>query len=148
MRLLGNVIWFIFGGIELGLTWLVVGLIAFISIIGIPWGRACFTLANFAFFPFGRELIAREELNQESDIGTGILGSLGNIVWLIVAGWWLALIQLLMGIVFCITIIGIPFGIQWFKLARASLFPVGQSVVSKELSALSRRVNADSADPK
>jgi uncharacterized membrane protein YccF (DUF307 family) len=142
MALLGNVIWFIFGGIIGGLLWTLVGAVAFVTVIGIPWGRACFMMANFSFFPFGRDVIKRKDLTGQGDIGTGGLGTLGNIVWFILAGWWLALLHVLAGIAVCCTIIGIPFGIQHFKLAGAALFPVGKTVVDKHVAAEARKLNA------
>lgn len=133
MRLLGNVLWFIFGGFVMGLAWWLVGLLAFVSIIGIPWGRACFVIGSFSFFPFGKEAISRDELTQEHDIGTGALGVIGNVIWFIVAGLWLAIGHLMAALCCFITIIGIPFGIQHLKLAGIALFPIGKTVVSKEV---------------
>jgi len=142
MALIGNIIWFIFGGIIAGIAWAIVGAIAFITIIGAPWGRACFMLANFSFFPFGREVISRKELSHKDDIGTSSWGILGNIIWCILAGWWLALLHVIAGIVCFITIIGIPFGIQHFKLAGAALLPIGKIVVDKHLAQEARKSNA------
>ncbi len=118
----------------MGLVWFLYGILAFVSILGIPWGRSCFMLANFSVFPFGRTIINRKLLNQKDDLGTGLLGFFGNIIWLIFGGWVLALGHLSLGLMFCITIIGIPFGFQHFKLAVASLLPVGNAVVSNELA--------------
>ncbi len=84
MSTLGNIIWFVFGGVFLGIAWCLYGVICFVSIIGIPWGRACFTMANFCFFPFGREAVRREYLTGKKDIGTGVLGTIGNIIWCII----------------------------------------------------------------
>jgi uncharacterized membrane protein YccF (DUF307 family) len=143
MALIGNVIWFVFGGLVMGLLWAVVGLIAFITVIGIPWGKACFMLANFSFFPFGREVINRKDLTGQDDVGTGKWGMVGNIVWFLLAGWELALGHVISGLLTCITIIGIPFGIQHFKLAGAALFPVGKTVVDKHLAAAAQAKNAE-----
>ncbi len=142
MRAIGNFLWFIFGGVFMGLLWWLVGLIAFISIVGIPWGRACMVIGNFTFFPFGREAISRKELTQEDDLGTGTLGLLGNIVWFLLAGVWLALGHVLSAVAFFFTIIGIPFGIQHLKLAGIALAPVGKTIVSKEVAAAARAHNA------
>jgi uncharacterized membrane protein YccF (DUF307 family) len=90
MRTIGNIIWLLFGGLVMGLFWWLVGLIAFVTIVGIPWGRACFVIGEFSFFPFGREAISRAELDQYN-VGTGVLGVLGNIIWFVFAGLWLAL---------------------------------------------------------
>lgn len=143
MRLLGNIIWFIFGGLFMGLLWWFYGLIAFISIIGIPWGRACFTFGNFMFWPFGREAVDRRELTGQDDIGTGTLGLIGNIIWLLVAGIWLALCHLTSALILVVTIIGIPFAIQHVKLAVMALMPIGKTVVSKDVAEAARRRHAE-----
>jgi uncharacterized membrane protein YccF (DUF307 family) len=142
MALLLNILWLIFGGLELGLSWLIASLIMFVSIVGIPWGRAAFNIAVYTFFPFGNEAISRYELTGEEDIGTGPLGFIGNIIWFIFAGIWLALAHFLIGIVCFITIIGIPFGIVHFKLLRISLAPIGMAVVPKEVAEEARRRRA------
>jgi len=131
LRLIGNILWFVLGGFLMGLAWTFVGVIAFVSIIGIPWGRACFMIAGFTFWPFGREAVNREVAGRPPDIGTGPLGVIGNIIWLLVAGWWLALGHLISAVLDFITIIGIPFGVQHVKLAGASLFPIGLTVVER-----------------
>ena len=143
MALIGNFIWFIFGGLFMGLGWAIIGAIAFITIFGIPWGRSCFMLATFSFFPFGKEVISRKELTGASDIGTGKWGLVGNSIWFILAGWPLAVAHIFFGVLTCCTIIGIPFGIQHFKLAGAALFPVGKTVVDKHLAAAARKENAE-----
>jgi uncharacterized membrane protein YccF (DUF307 family) len=132
MRLIGNILWFIFGGFAMGLAWWIFGLIAFITIIGIPWGRACFMLGRFAFWPFGYEAVNRRIINKRDDIGTGCLGAVGNIIWFIFAGIWLAIGHVTLALAFFVTIIGIPFGIQHVKLAVSSLFPIGQTVVHRD----------------
>jgi uncharacterized membrane protein YccF (DUF307 family) len=142
MKSIGNLLWFILGGFIMGLSWWFVGVIAFITVVGIPWGRACFVIGNFSFFPFGKEAISRNELTQKNDIGTGGLGLLGNIIWFIFAGLWLALGHVGSAILCFITIIGIPFGIQHLKLAGIALFPIGKTIVTKEVAALARANNA------
>jgi len=129
LRLLGNVLWFLLGGLWMGLAWWLVGLVAFASIVGIPWGRACFVIGGFTFWPFGREAVSRRQLTGEEDLGTGPLGVAGNIVWLVLFGWWLALGHVASGVLDLITIVGIPFGVQHLKLAGLSLFPIGLKVV-------------------
>lgn len=138
MRTLGNIIWFLFGGIIMGLMWWFFGLLAFISIIGIPWGRACFVMGNFSFFPFGKEAISRDELFNEMDIGTSPLGAIGNVIWFLFAGIWLAIGHICSAVACFITIIGIPFAIQHLKLAVISLAPIGKTVVTKEEAAVAR----------
>jgi len=97
---------------------------------------------GFCFFPFGQEAIDREELTGRADLGTGALGSIANIIWFILAGWWLALGHLVSAIANAVTIIGIPFAIQHLKLAGCAIAPVGKTVVSKEVAAEARRRNA------
>lgn len=143
MRAIGNLIWFIFGGIIMGIAWCFFGLLAFISIVGVPWGRSCFVIAGFSFFPFGKEAIARDELTLSEDIGTGGLGMVGNIIWFIFAGFWLALGHVFSAIACFVTIIGIPFALQHLKLAGISISPIGKTVVTKEVAAAARNANAE-----
>ncbi|EKG0036362.1 YccF domain-containing protein [Vibrio cholerae] len=138
LRTLGNIIWFLCGGIVMGLAWWLVGVLAFISIIGIPWGRACFVIGNFSFWPFGYEAISRDELTDQTDIGTSGFGVLGNIIWFILAGFWLAVGHILSAVACFITIIGIPFALQHLKLAVISLAPIGKTVVPIEEAACAR----------
>ena len=145
MRAIGNFIWFIFGGILMGLAWWLVGLLAFLSIVGIPWGKACFVIGQFTFFPFGQEAISRKELQQKDDIGTGGLGMLGNVVWFVFAGVWLAIGHLFSAALCLITIIGIPFGIQHLKLAGIALAPIGKTIVSTEVAVAARKANAEAS---
>jgi uncharacterized membrane protein YccF (DUF307 family) len=127
--LLGNIIWFICGGLAMGLAWWLAGLLAFISIVGIPWGRACFVIGSFSFFPFGKEIVPRNQVTGRADVGTGSLGVLGNVLWFIFAGWWLALGHLLSAFACFVTIIGIPFGWQHLKLAGLALAPIGKTIM-------------------
>ncbi|ELI5731401.1 YccF domain-containing protein [Vibrio fluvialis] len=138
MRTIGNIIWFLLGGVMMGLAWWFFGLLAFISIVGIPWGRACFVIGNFSFFPFGQEAIGRDELTGKEDIGTGGFGVIGNVIWFLLAGVWLAIGHLLSAVACFITIIGIPFALQHLKLAVISLAPIGQTIASKEEAARAR----------
>lgn len=127
----------------MGLLWWVFGILAYISIIGIPWGKSCFVIGQFTFFPFGKEAISRKELNQKDDIGTGALGVLGNVIWCIFAGLWLAISHLVFAFLYFITVIGIPFGIQHVKLAGVSLFPIGKKIVPKQVAAAARKANVE-----
>lgn len=142
MSVIGNFIWFIFGGIWMGLAWYISGLVMAITIIGIPWAKSAFIMGTFAFFPFGKEAINRKELTGKKDIGTGGLGVLGNIIWFLLCGWWLALGHVVSGILCFVTIIGIPFSLQHFKLAGISLAPIGKKIVTKELAREAKTVNA------
>lgn len=145
MSTLGNVLWFILGGALMGLGWWLVGLLAFVSIVGIPWGKACFVIGQFAFFPFGKEAVNREDLSGRSDIGTGAFGLLGNIVWFLLAGVWLAIGHMLSAAACFVTIIGIPFAVQHFKLALIALAPIGKTIVDKNLAAAVRGEQAQDA---
>ena len=108
---------------------LIAAVIMAITIIGIPWARAAFNIAAYTLLPFGQRAVPRELVTGRHDAGTGLLGVLGNIIWFVLAGWWLAIGHLAIGIAQCLTIIGIPFGLQHIKLAIIALAPVGKSVV-------------------
>lgn len=129
MRLIGNLLWLIFGGLWMALGWFLAGLICFITIIGIPWGRACFVIGQLALLPFGNEVVDRRIVTQQTDIGTGVPGVIGNVLWFVFAGWWLALGHLCSALLCFVTIIGIPFGLQHLKLAGLALAPIGKTVV-------------------
>ena len=145
MGAIGNFLWFILGGVFMGLGWWLAGLLAFVSIVGIPWGRACFVIGKFTFFPFGKEAIDREDLSGKGDVGMGFLGVLGNVVWFVLAGWWLAIGHVMAAVACFVTIIGIPFGIQHLKLAGIALAPIGKTIVDKDVAAAARgsRAQAD-----
>ena len=119
MKVIGNILWFVFGGLWLGIGWAVAGLLCCITIIGIPAGKQCFKIARLAFLPFGKEI------KSSGGVGSLIL----NVIWILLLGWELALEAAVLGAVFCITIIGIPFGKQCFKLARLALMPFGAEIV-------------------
>ena len=114
----------------MGLSWWILGALAYLTIVGIPWGKACFVIGEFTFFPFGKEAVSRRELLHKDDIGTGTLGLIGNIIWFIFAGMWLAIGHILSALVCFSTIIGIPFGIQHLKLAGIAIAPIGKTIVS------------------
>ncbi len=145
MRTIGNFLWFILGGFFMGLGWWLLGGLAFITIAGIPWGRACFVIGQFTFFPFGKEAVSRKTLLNKDDIGTGGFGLLGNVIWFIFAGIWLAIGHLVSALACFITIIGIPFGIQHLKLAGIALAPIGMTIVPKEVAAAAHKQEAEAA---
>ncbi|MGA7538771.1 MAG: YccF domain-containing protein [Steroidobacteraceae bacterium] len=124
MRLLGNIIWLVFGGFEAGLAWWVAGLLAAITIIGIPFAIAAFRIGTFTFWPFGRDIVDRPEPQDRR-----LLILLGNILWIVLGGIWLALGHLVFALLLAITVIGIPFALQHLKLARLSLMPYGKEIV-------------------
>ncbi len=129
LRFLLNVLWFVLGGFVMGLGWWLAGLVAAISIIGLPWARACFVIGQFSFWPFGYEAVSRRELTGRLDFGTGPLGLVGNVIWFLLAGWWLAIGHLSSALACFVSIIGIPFGLQHVKLALIALAPIGMQVV-------------------
>ena len=131
LRLIFNIAWFVLGGFVMGLTWWLAGILCFISIIGIPFSRACFVIGEMTFWPFGQEQISRRHLTGRDDLGTGALGMVGNVIWFLLFGIWLAIGHLAHALACFVTIIGIPFGIQHLKLALLSLTPIGQTVVAK-----------------
>jgi uncharacterized membrane protein YccF (DUF307 family) len=143
MRAIANFLWFVLGGFLCGLLWWVFGVVALLTIVGIPWAKACFVIGQFSFLPFGREAIGRVELGRPADIGTSAFGTLGNIVWFVLAGVWLALAHVLIAIVDVLLIIGIPFAIQHLKLAGIALAPIGKAIVHIEVADAARRANAD-----
>ncbi|MFR5635635.1 MAG: YccF domain-containing protein [Mediterraneibacter faecis] len=118
MGYLGNILWFICGGLLSGLSWGLAGCLWCISIVGIPVGLQCFKFASLSFFPFGKDV----------NYGGGAGSLLLNIIWLLVSGIPLALEHAVMGIIMCVTIIGIPFGLQHFKIAQLALMPFGATV--------------------
>jgi uncharacterized membrane protein YccF (DUF307 family) len=121
VRTIGNIIWFILSGLWLAIGYALAALVMFILIITIPFGVASLRIAAFCLWPFGRVIVRR------GDAGAG--STIGNVIWIILAGWWLALAHLVSGIALCITIIGIPLGLANFKLIPVSLTPFGREIV-------------------
>ncbi len=131
MNLLLNIVWIIFGGLEMAVGWLIAAFFFAISIVGLPWARAAFNMAEFHLWPFGRTIVDREDVTGREDLGTGGLGVLGNIIWFVLAGWWLALGHLFFAALLTVTVIGIPFAWQHVKLAGMAVAPIGKMVVAK-----------------
>lgn len=127
--LLLNVLWILFGGLWMALGWWVAAIIMAITIIGLPWARAAFNIGFYAFLPFGQTAISRDVYTGRDDVGTGALGTIGNIIWFVLAGWWLALAHLITAVGLAITIIGIPFAWAHLKLAGIALWPIGKMIV-------------------
>jgi len=122
MRLIGNILWLVLAGLWLAAGYAVGGALLCLTIIGIPFGIQAFKLAGFVIWPFGRTVVRSPE-------GGGVLQVIFNVLWLIVAGWEIFLVSITAGILLCVTIIGIPFGIQAFKLAGLALWPFGRTIV-------------------
>jgi uncharacterized membrane protein YccF (DUF307 family) len=125
MSLLLNVLWIVFGGLYMAAAWLMAALIMVVTIVGIPWARAALTMALYTFLPFGQTVVDRK-----TGVGSGPLGLLGNLIWLLLAGWWLALGHLITAFLLALTIIGLPFAWAHLKLAGLALWPIGKDVVS------------------
>ena len=123
--LLLNLLWIVCGGLYMAVGWLIAALIMVVTIIGIPWARAAVTMALYTLLPFGNTVVERP-----GSIGAGPLGFIGNLIWLVLAGWWLALGHLITAVLLAVTIIGIPFAWAHLKLAGLALWPVGKDVVS------------------
>ncbi len=121
MRAILNVIWLVLAGVWLAIAYVIAGLICFVLIITIPFGIASFRMANYALWPFGRTVVRRRD--------AGVASVIGNVIWLLVAGIWLAIGHIVTGIALCITIIGIPLGIASFKMVPISLLPLGSEIV-------------------
>ena len=133
IRTILNILWLVISGLWSAIGYAIAGCVMFILfflIITIPFGIASFRLAGYALWPFGRTVV------RDPDAGLG--STLANVVWFIFAGWWLALGQAISGVLLCITIIGIPFGIANFKLARLSINPLGKQVVPLEYADIAR----------
>ena len=121
MKTLGNLLWLIFGGLAIAIEYLVASLALFITVIGIPFGLQTLKLVSLAIWPFGKTVVQKQQ-------NSGCLNTLMNVLWIFIGGIWICLTHLLFGILFCITIIGIPFGKQHFKLASIALTPFGKEV--------------------
>jgi uncharacterized membrane protein YccF (DUF307 family) len=137
--LLLNLLWIAFGGLWMAVGWAIAGVIMAITIIGLPWARAAFNIAIYTLLPFGQKAVSRAEHTGSDDLGTGALGFIGNIIWFVLAGWWLALGHLITAILLAITIIGIPFAWAHLKLAGIALWPIGKMIVPSDEASLSRR---------
>ena len=132
LRLLLNILWVISGGVWMAVAWLIAAVIMAVTIVGLPWTRAAFNIALYTLLPFGQRAVSRAEYVGREDIGTGPLGTLGNIIWLVLAGWWLALGHLITAAALAITIIGLPFAWAHLKLAGIALWPIGKMIVPIE----------------
>jgi uncharacterized membrane protein YccF (DUF307 family) len=136
LSLLLNIAWIVCGGLQMALAWLIAAVIMAITIVGIPWAKAAFNIAFYTLLPFGQKAVSRADYYGQEDIGTGVLGVVGNIIWLVLAGWWLALGHLIIALLLAITIIGIPFAWAHLKLAGIALWPIGKMIVPADEAAL------------
>jgi uncharacterized membrane protein YccF (DUF307 family) len=124
-----NLLWIALGGLWMAVDWTIAAIVMAITIIGLPWTRAAFSIASYTLLPFGQKAVSRAEYTGRQDIGTGPLGILGNVLWLVLAGWWLALAHVVTAILLAITIVGIPFAWAHLKLAGLALWPIGKTIV-------------------
>lgn len=129
VSILLNILWILIGGAWMAFAWLIAAIVMAITIVGLPWARAAFNIAAYTLLPFGSRAVRRDSLTGAGDIGTGPLGFLGNLIWLILAGWWLALAHVITAVLLAITIIGIPFAWAHLKLAGIALWPIGKTIV-------------------
>ena len=136
LSLLLNVLWIVFGGLWMAVGWVIAAVIMAITIIGLPWTRAAFNIALYTLLPFGQKAVSRAQVTGSGDLGTGLFGMLGNIIWLVLAGWWLALGHLITAFLLMLTIIGIPFAWAHLKLAGIALWPIGKMIVPADDTAL------------
>ena len=127
-----NLLWIVFGGVWMAVGWVAAAAIMAITIIGLPWARAAFTIAVYTLVPCGQRAVSRAAYTGHEDLGTGPLGTLGNGIWLLLAGWWLALGHLLFALGLAVTIIGVPFAWAHLKLAGLALWPIGKMIVPIE----------------
>lgn len=125
VRVVGNILWLILAGVWMAIAYVLAGIVTCATVIGIPWGIQSFKLAGYALWPFGRVVV-------ESPRAMPVLGCLGNVIWFVTGGIWLALGHLVTGVLLCITIIGIPFGVASFKMAGLALAPFGRTVVAAD----------------
>lgn len=138
VSLLLNVLWILFGGLYTAVGWLFATVIMAVTIVGLPWARASFNIASYALLPFGRRAVSRAEYLGTDDLGTGAFGTIGNIIWLVLAGWWLALLHLITAFCLALTIVGIPFAWAHLKLAGIALWPIGKMIVEVDDLAMHR----------
>lgn len=132
MSLLLNFLWIIFGGLWMALAWVVAAVLMAITIVGLPWTRAAFNIALYTLLPFGQRAVSRAEYTGRDDLGTGPLGVIGNLIWLVIAGWWLTLLHLMTAVMLAVTIIGLPFAWAHIKLAGLALWPIGKMIVPSD----------------
>ena len=132
LQFLLNILWVISGGAWMAAAWLIAAVVMAVTIVGLPWARAAFNIALYTLLPFGQRAVSRAEYLGRDDIGTGPLGTLGNLIWLVLAGWWLALGHLITAVALAITIIGLPFAWAHLKLAGLALWPIGKMIVDAD----------------
>lgn len=139
LSLILNILWVLTGGLWMAGGWLIAALLMVVSIVGIPWARSAVTIAWYTLLPFGQTAVRRDEFRGREDLGTGALGLIGNVLWFVLAGWWLALGHLFAAVALAITIVGLPFAWAHLKLAGIALWPVGTEIVTADEVEMRRR---------
>ncbi len=129
IRFILNLLWLFFGGFVAGVGWLFGGLLLALTIVGLPWAFAAWRIAAYSFWPFGREIVWRDP--DPADLGQGCLGLGMNVIWLVLAGWWIALAHLVIAVAEFVSIIGIPFALKDLELAKLALAPIGRTIRDK-----------------
>jgi uncharacterized membrane protein YccF (DUF307 family) len=130
MKAILNVIWLVLCGFWMAIAYVLVGIVCFILIITIPFGIAAFRIAGYVLWPFGRQIMPRRD--------AGVMSLIGNIIWIVIAGWWLAIGHLVTGVALCLTIIGIPLGLANFKIIPISLMPLGVQIEPTDTGVMAR----------
>lgn len=139
LSLILNVLWVVFGGFWMAVGWLIAAVVMVLTIIGIPWAASAVRIAWYTLLPFGQQAVRRDAFRGREDLGTGPLGAIGNVLWLVFAGWWLALGHLLTAVGLALTLIGIPFAWAHLKLAGMALWPIGMEIVTNDEAEARRR---------
>jgi uncharacterized membrane protein YccF (DUF307 family) len=141
MILILNVLWLLFGGLVAAIAWFFAAILLALSVVGLPWARAAGNIGLFTLMPFGQTAIPRDQLTGREDLGTSEIGVIGNVIWFVLFGWWLALGHVVVAFVLAVTIIGIPFALQHLKLAGMALWPIGMAIVPNGVADEARRFN-------
>jgi len=128
VSLLLNVLWLVFGGVWMALAWFIAAIVMAITIVGLPWARSALTIAHYTLLPFGHTVVDRSRYVHRG-LGTGPLAVLGNLIWLALAGWWLAAGHLVTALGLAVSVVGLPFAWAHVKLAGLALWPIGKEVV-------------------
>jgi uncharacterized membrane protein YccF (DUF307 family) len=134
MRLILNILWIVTGGVWMAAAWLFAAVLLAVTIVGLPWSAAALRIAAYSLLPFGHRAIPRADLTGGGELASGPLGVLGNLIWFVLAGWWLALGHLVAAVVLACTIIGIPFAWAHLKLAGLAMWPIGMVIVPNEVA--------------
>ena len=137
--LLLNLLWLLFGGFYMAVGWFIAAIVMAVTIVGLPWTRAAFNISLYTLLPFGQAAVSRAAHTGREDLGTGALGAIGNLIWLVLAGWWLALGHVVTAFGLALSIVGLPFAWAHLKLAGLALWPIGMMIVPADDASRRRR---------